>query len=69
MDEEIDIDESLFGEDERLAAIITNQLEVLASIDYIDPSLYDEAQEHKIRIVTRASQIIMKCQAKMIKEI
>ena len=55
--------------EETMMDIIDNQLGVIASMGEIDASLYDEAQEDKIKVVSRAFNIIYRAQARLLKQI
>jgi len=52
-----------------LLDIIDMQLIVISNISDLDASVYDEAMEHKVKVMIRAMKLIAKVQDKLIKEL
>jgi hypothetical protein len=52
-----------------LLDIIDMQLIVISNISDLDAALYDEAMEHKVKVLVRAMKLIAKVQDKIIKEL
>jgi hypothetical protein len=52
-----------------LLDIIDMQLIVISNISDLDGNLYDEAMEHKVKVLIRAMKLIAKVQDKIIKEL
>jgi 4-hydroxy-3-methylbut-2-enyl diphosphate reductase IspH len=67
MEEELILSEP--DEKDQLLSVIDNQLVVLSTLEGFDVELYDKATEHKLKMINRACELILKVQAKLLKEI